>query len=82
MMQNDKEPFDPEFEPFDMEFIYELHTIVGIDAVEEFHQYLIKNEPDKLAEFRDAVWTYYNTKYWEQKEGKPTVDLGITTIEE
>ena len=52
---------------FSMDFIYDLHKIVGIDAVDEFYNAL-ESEADK-ERFLDALKKYYDTQYWKTIEG-------------
>lgn len=55
-------------EPFTMEFIYDLHGIVGMDAVTEFYELVKKEQPHREKEFIDALKEYYDTRYWEKHE--------------
>lgn len=52
---------------FSMELIYDLHKIMGIDAVTEFYEAL-DNEADK-ERFLKALKEYYDTQYWKTIEG-------------
>ena len=49
-----------------MEFIYDLHGIVGMDAVTEFYELVKKEQPEREQEFLDALKEYYDTRYWEK----------------
>lgn len=53
-------------EPFGMEFIYDLHGIVGMDAVTEFYELVKKEQPEREQEYLDALKEYYDTRYWEK----------------
>jgi len=53
-------------EPFDMEFIYDLHGIVGMDAVAEYYELVKKEQPEREQEYLDALKEYYTTRYWEK----------------
>lgn len=55
-----------EDEDFSLELIYDLHKIVGIDAVTEYYEN-IESEEDKQR-FLVALKEYYDTKYWEKIE--------------
>lgn len=47
---------------FTYDFIEELHLIVGVDLVTEFYKDLVKNEPERVEEFRKALKDYYEMK--------------------
>lgn len=49
-----------------LDFIYDLHKIVGVDAVNEYYEAL-ESETDK-EEFLSVLKEYYDTKYWERIE--------------
>ena len=49
-----------------MELIYDLHGLVGIDAVTEFHELVKKEQPEREQEYLDALKQYYDTRYWEK----------------
>ena len=53
-------------EPFTMEFIYDLHGLVGIDAVTEFHKVVKEYQPHREQEYIKALKEYYDTRYWEK----------------
>lgn len=52
--------------PMDLDFIYDLHTLVGQDAVSEYHTFLQKNRPELVQEFEAALGRYYKEKHWEK----------------
>lgn len=47
-----------------MEFIYDLHCIVGMDAVTEYYEMLVEHYPHRLEEYKTKLKEYYDTKYW------------------
>jgi hypothetical protein len=49
-----------------MEFMYDLHSIVGIDAVDKFYETLDSEQDKEL--FLRVLKEYYDTKYWEKIE--------------
>lgn len=49
-----------------MDFMYDLHKIVGIDAVDEFYEALDSEQDKEL--FLKVLKEYYDTKYWERIE--------------
>ena len=53
-------------EPFDLEFMYDLHRLVGIDAVTEYFNLIEKECPDRVDEYRRVLKEYYDTRYWEK----------------
>ena len=55
-------------ESFSMEFINDLHGIVGMDAVTEFYELVKKEQPEREQEYLDALKEYYDTRYWEKND--------------
>lgn len=53
-------------EPFDLDFIYDLHSLVGIDAVAEYFKLIETECPDRVDEYRRVLKEYYDTRYWEK----------------
>ena len=51
-------------EPISFDLIYDLHCLVGIDAVSEFRDTLKEFYPDRLEEFDRKLQEYYDSKYW------------------
>ena len=59
--------------PMDMDFIYDLHMLVGQDAVSEYHAFLQKTRPDLVREYEAALGRYYKERYWEKVEAKTEI---------
>ena len=46
--------------------MYDLHSLVGIDAVTEYFKLLEKECPDRVDEYKRVLKEYYDTRYWEK----------------
>ena len=55
-------------EDFTMEFIYDLHTLVGIDGPTEFAKMLLEYDTQLYKDFCKKLNEYNETKYWETVE--------------
>lgn len=53
-------------ELFDLEFMYDLHKLVGIDAVTEYFKLIERECPERVAEYKKVLKEYYDTRYWEK----------------
>jgi hypothetical protein len=55
-------------EDFTLDFIYDLHGLVGIDGPNEFANMLAAHNLDLFSKFCDKWMEYYAVKYWQIKE--------------
>ena len=58
------ESWDNDF--FTMEFIEDIHSIVGVDLVTELANTLEKDRPDLVFSYASALYSYYKLKKEEQ----------------
>ena len=55
-------------EDFTLDFIYDLHGLVGINGPNEFANMLIFRDLDLYKAFCDKWMEYNETEYWKTKE--------------
>ena len=57
-------------EDFTLDFIYDLHGLVGIDGPNEFANLLVFHDLDLYSVFCDRWMKYIESEYWKTKEQK------------